>query len=67
MPEEMEAEAARCNSLKTLCALAERKGEFRGASMDSIAPVKLLLTDIAQRLELKERSSLCSLLLHSTS
>ena len=55
MPEEMEAEAARCNSLKTLRALAERNGEFRGASMDSIAPVKLLLTDIAQRLELKEK------------
>ena len=54
-PEEMEAEGARCNSRKTLCALLEGNGEFRGVSMDSIVPVKLLLTGTAQRLELKEK------------
>ena len=43
MPEEMEAEAARCNSLKTLSALAERNTEFCDTSMDLITPVKLLL------------------------
>ena len=55
MPEEMEAEASKCNSLKNLRALAEWNAEFRVASKDSIAPVKILLTDIAQRLELKEK------------
>ena len=40
MPEDKEAEAAtyRYHSLKTPCALVERTGEFRVASMDSIAP-----------------------------
>ena len=49
LPEEMDAEAARCNKIKTLHALVERNGEFHGALMDSIVPMKMLLTDIAQR------------------
>lgn len=56
MPDEMEAEAAKCNSLKALRAVAARSAEFRDASLDSIVPVKKLLTDIALRLELKENN-----------
>ena len=55
MPEDMEQEAAKCNSLKLLRKMAERQAEFEGAAMDSIAPVKILLTDVARRLELKEK------------
>lgn len=40
--------------LKTLHAPVERNGEFRGGLMDSITSMKLLLTDIAKRQELKE-------------
>ena len=55
MPDEMEVEAARCNSLKTLCKVAERKAEFRSACLDSVAPVKVILSDIVRPLELKEK------------
>ena len=55
MPDEMETEAARCNSLKTLRKVAERRPEFRSACLDSVAPAKVLLTDIVRRLELKEK------------
>ena len=55
MPREMEEEAERCNSLKALRAVASRNSEFQGACLDSVAPVKKLLTDIALRLELKEK------------
>ena len=51
MPDEMEMEAAKCNSLKALRAVAERKENFREASLDSISSVKVLLTDIARRLD----------------
>ena len=54
MPDEMEVEAAKCNSLKALRIVAERNPEFHDASLDCIAPVKKVLTDIALRLELKE-------------
>ena len=53
MSEEMEAEASKCNSLKVLRAVAERNVEFKVAGLDSIGPVKVLLTDIARSLELK--------------
>ena len=55
MPQEMVAEAEKCNSMKALQAVAQRNPEFREAALDSIAPVKIVLSDIAQRLELKER------------
>ena len=55
MPEEMKAEATKCNSLKALRAVAERNVGFKEAAMDSIAPVKILLIDIVRRLELKEQ------------
>ena len=53
MPDEMEAVATRCNSLKALRAVAQQKLDFVSAVADSIAPVKILLSDIARRLELK--------------
>ena len=55
MPKEMEEEAERCNSLKALRAVASRNSEFKEACLDAIAPVKRMLTDIAVRLELKEK------------
>ena len=55
MSDEMEKEAERCNTLKALCAVAEQKPEFKDNAMDSIAPVKILLTDIVKCLELKKK------------
>ena len=42
-------------SLKALRAVALQNSEFQGACLDAIAPVKMLLTDIAVRLQLKEK------------
>ena len=55
MPEEFEAESAKCNSLKALRAIAERNPDFHGAAIDTMVPVKLVLTDLSRRLELKEK------------
>ena len=55
MPEEMEAEATKCNSMKALRSVAERIVGFEEAILDSISPVKVILTGIAKRLELKAR------------
>ena len=46
MPQDMEKEASKCNSLKMLRQAAERNFDFQKATLDSIAPVKILLTDI---------------------
>lgn len=54
-PEEMEAEAKKCNSMKALRSVAERIVGFIEAILDSISPVKVILTDIAKRIELKEK------------
>ena len=53
MPQEMEAEVEKCNSMKALRAVAERNRSFKETSLDAIAPVKIVLTNIANRLELK--------------
>ena len=53
IPDDMETEVSKCNSRKALRAVAERKDEFREASLDSISSVKIVLTGIARRLELK--------------
>ena len=55
MPVEMEVEAARCNSLKALRKVAEKKPECRSACLDSVAPVKVILSDMVRHLELKEK------------
>lgn len=54
MAEEMEAEASRCNTMKPLRAMAERTTQFLEVSMDAIFLVKVLLSDMVERLELKE-------------
>ena len=55
MPEEMEVEATKCNSMQALRSVAGRKVGFKEAMLDSISSVKAVLTDIAKRLELKEK------------
>ena len=47
MPQEMEAEVEKCNSMKALRAVAKRNPSFKEASLDAIAPVKIVLTNIA--------------------
>lgn len=55
MPEDMEAEAAKCNSMKALRAVAGRNKEFCGVALDSLSPVKVLLSKLMMRLELKQQ------------
>ena len=55
MPDELETTASRCNSLKALRAVAQQKPDFVRSVADSLAPVKILLSDIARQLELKEK------------
>ena len=55
MPEEMEALAVNCNSLKALRKFAEGKPQFRDACLDALSPVKVLLSDVVRRLELNEK------------
>ena len=52
MPQEI-VEVEKCNSMKALRAVAERNQSLKEASLDSIVPVKAVLTNIANRLELK--------------
>ena len=61
MPEEMEAEATKCNSMKALRSVAERIVGFKAAILDYISPVKVILTYIAKRLELKRKEINCFL------
>lgn len=53
MPDEIEAEAAKCNSMKALRAVAQNHPALKSAVSDSIASTKIILSEIAQRLELK--------------
>ena len=53
MSEEMEAEFKKCKSFADLRRIAERKPEIVPATADSLSPVKILLTRILQRLQLK--------------
>ena len=55
MPQEMEAEVEKCNSMKALQAVAQSNPQFKEAALDSVAPVKIVLTDIAKRLEVKDK------------
>ena len=59
MSNEMEKLSQKCNTMKSLRALAEQERNFKNDAMNSMAPVKVLLSDIARRLELKETSSWC--------
>lgn len=55
MPEELEKEAKKCNSMADLQRIAQNKPELVAASSDSISPVKILLSDVFHRLELKSK------------
>ena len=48
-----EREASKCNSLSDLRKAAIKSDSFRQESLDSVEPVKLLLSDLFQRLQLK--------------
>ena len=54
--EEFEADGARCNSLQDLRKAGERKPQFRIEALDSVAPVKVLLNQVFQCQQLKNRS-----------
>ena len=43
-----------CKNLSDLRAAAEKNEEFKATTLDSIAPVKVLLTHLFNRLQLKE-------------
>ena len=53
---EFEAEAAKRNSIATLCDAAKRHPKFRSAALDGIAHVKSLLVMLLERLELKGKT-----------
>ena len=54
MPEELE-DVKKCNNITDLRRIAENKPELMDASSDSISPVKILLSDVFCRLELKSK------------
>ena len=45
-----------CKNLQDLRKAAEKKPEFRTEALDSVAPVKILLSQVFERLQLKEKS-----------
>ena len=53
---EYEKVAERCKNLSDLRAAAEKNKEFKATTLDSIAPVKVLLTQLCNRLQLKEEN-----------
>ena len=55
MTDEQEAAIASSNNLSQLRSVAEKKPEIKSAILDSIAPVKILLTTVCQRLALHEK------------
>ena len=59
--EEVEQEVSCCNNMSQVRELASKKPFIKEALIDSMAPVKITLTDITQRLELKgEKFVVCS-------
>ena len=59
--EEVEQEVSCCNNMSQVRELASKKPLIKEALIDSMAPVKITLTDITQRLELKgEKFVVCS-------
>ena len=55
MDDTFESEASKCKSLKELCEAAKRRSGFREEAIDSVSHVKVLLTQIFARLQLKEK------------
>jgi hypothetical protein len=58
--ESFEREASKCNAMKDLRRAADRCPDFKGEALDSVEPVKILLTQVFERLQLKERNIKCS-------
>ena len=56
MEDGKEAAVASCNSVAKIRRVASQKEELREALLDTVAPVKTLLSMITQRLQLKEKS-----------
>lgn len=54
-----EREASKCNSLKDLRKTPDRCPDFKGEALTSVEPVKLLLTQVFERLQLKEKNIKC--------
>lgn len=58
--ETFEREASNCNAMKDLRKAADRCLDFKGEALDSVEPVKVLLTQVFERLQLKEKNIKCS-------
>ena len=56
MEEDVEAEITKCNSIANIRKLANGKPEIIGQVADSLSPVKITLTKIIHRLQLKEKN-----------
>ena len=56
MSDEQEAAVLKCNNMKQLRKAAETDHELASAVLDSMSPVKILLSDIISRLKLKGNS-----------
>ncbi|CAB3995273.1 Hypothetical predicted protein [Paramuricea clavata] len=57
MDDEFEAAVAKCKNMKQLRAAAEKNPTIKDGTLDSIAPVKLLMSCVFHRLSLKEKRS----------
>ena len=53
---DFEKAADKCKNMSDLRAAASKSPEFKDSALDSIAPVKVLLTQLFERLQLKEES-----------
>ena len=54
--ETFEKEMKKCNNMGDMRKKASENESFRTASLDSVAPVKVLLSQVFQRLELKGKA-----------
>lgn len=54
--EDFEKATDKCKNMSNLHAVADKCPEFKATVLDSIAPVKMLLTKLFERLQLKEES-----------
>ena len=59
--EEYEDLAKKCNSLAEVRNAAQKHPNFKAESLDSLAPVKILLADLFRRLESKGKSLMLEL------
>ena len=61
MDADYEKEVGKCNNLSDIRAAGEKNTEFRATTLDSISPVKVLLTKLFDRLQLKGESFTASI------